>query len=204
MTDTKEQILTTALRLFARDGYEAVSVRTIAGELGMTKGALYRHYKNKQDIFDHIVERMFRIDAERAQTYAVPEQTYEASPEQYSHCDFKHIKDFTMAQLSFWTEDPFASDFRKMLSLEQYRNCEMGKLYSDCIIAGPVSYMEDIFREMMANGTLKQADPKQLAVEYYAPLHLLIQMWDGSKDQMILTQILEHHIDRFIQANAVS
>lgn len=58
MTDTKERILQTALRLFAEDGYEAVSVSTIAGELGMTKGALYKHYKNKQDIFDSIVARM--------------------------------------------------------------------------------------------------------------------------------------------------
>ena len=57
MTDTKERILQTALRLFAEDGYEAVSVSTIAGELGMTKGALYKHYKNKQDIFDSIVAR---------------------------------------------------------------------------------------------------------------------------------------------------
>ena len=59
MTDTKEKILMAALRLFAREGYEAVSVSDIAGELGMTKGALYKHYKNKRDIFDHIVARMF-------------------------------------------------------------------------------------------------------------------------------------------------
>ena len=39
---TKEDILIVALHLFARDGYEAVSVSQIAGELGMTKGALYR------------------------------------------------------------------------------------------------------------------------------------------------------------------
>lgn len=36
---TKEDILIVALHLFARDGYEAVSVSQIAGELGMTKGA---------------------------------------------------------------------------------------------------------------------------------------------------------------------
>lgn len=64
MTDTKERILESALRLFARDGYEAVSVSMIAGELGMTKGALYKHYKSKRDIFDSIVERMYRTDAE--------------------------------------------------------------------------------------------------------------------------------------------
>lgn len=35
--DTKEEILITALHRFARDGYEAVSVSQIAGDLGITK-----------------------------------------------------------------------------------------------------------------------------------------------------------------------
>lgn len=52
MRNRKEEILTVALHLFARDGYEAVSVSQIAGELDMTKGALYRHYKSKRDIFE--------------------------------------------------------------------------------------------------------------------------------------------------------
>ena len=56
--DTKERILLSALRLFARDGYEAVSVSSIAAELSITKGALYRHYQSKRDIFDHILARM--------------------------------------------------------------------------------------------------------------------------------------------------
>ena len=61
---TKEDILIVALHLFARDGYEAVSVSQIAGELGMTKGALYRHYESKRDIFEHIVKRMEQGDGE--------------------------------------------------------------------------------------------------------------------------------------------
>lgn len=40
---TREKILQTALHLFAREGYEAVSVSQIAGALGMTKSALYKH-----------------------------------------------------------------------------------------------------------------------------------------------------------------
>ena len=46
--NTKEKIMFAALKLFAKDGYEAVSVSAIAGELGITKGALYKHYKNKR------------------------------------------------------------------------------------------------------------------------------------------------------------
>lgn len=70
MADTKERILTIALQLFSREGYEAVSMRMIADALGITKGALYKHYESKRDIFDHIVARMRQADAQRAQEYA--------------------------------------------------------------------------------------------------------------------------------------
>ena len=72
MGNRKEEILIVALHLFARDGYEAVSVSQIAGELDMTKGALYRHYKSKRDIFDSIVKRMEQQDGEQASDYDMP------------------------------------------------------------------------------------------------------------------------------------
>lgn len=46
-----EKILIVALHLFARDGYETVYVSRIAGELDMTKGALYRHNKRKREAY---------------------------------------------------------------------------------------------------------------------------------------------------------
>ena len=134
MADTKEKILNTALRLFARDGYEAVSVRHISEELGMTKGALYRHYKNKRDIFDSIIERMIQIDAQRAGEYQMPVEIYDVSPDSYGNTSLESIQMFTIEQFRFWTEDEFASQFRKMLTLEQYRNEEMSELYSQCIV----------------------------------------------------------------------
>ena len=199
MSDTKEKILLTALRLFARDGYEAVSVSAIAGELGMTKGALYKHYKNKRDIFDHIVARMFQVDAERSRQYEVPEEQFDQSPAAYEDVSLENIRRFTLAQFAFWTEDEFASDFRKMLTLEQYRSAEMAELYSSCLVAGPVAYMEDIFREMISSGILNDADPKQLALEFFAPLYLLINMWDQAKDRTALAALLDCHITGFMQ-----
>ena len=199
MFDTKENILITALHLFARDGYEAVSVSTIAGALGMTKGALYKHYKNKRDIFDSIVERMYQIDAERAKQYEVPQVKYEIQPEAYKNQSVENIIEFTVAQFHFWTEDDFASDFRKMLTLEQYRNAEMAELYSQCIVAGPVAYMEDLIRELIKTGVLKEENPRQLAVEYYAPLFLLINMSDKAGENEDYTAILRNHTKHFMQ-----
>ena len=199
MADTKERILMAALRLFARDGYEAVSVSDIAGELGLTKGALYKHFKNKRDIFDSIVARMVQVDGERSRDYGVPEEPFDQSPSAYEQVSPENIRRFTLAQFTFWTEDEFASNFRKMLTLEQYRSAEMAELYSSCLVAGPVAYMEDIFREMRKKGLLREADPKQLALAYYAPLYLLIGMWDQADDKAALTALLEGHIARFIQ-----
>lgn len=199
MTDTKENILNTSLKLFARDGYEAVSVSTIAGKLGMTKGALYKHYKNKRDIFDSIVKRMYEIDEKRAQNYETPKYEYEKQPEEYKTVSLHSFARFTLAQFEFWTHDEFAADFRKMLMLEQYRSVEMAQLYKDCILSGPVKYTEDIFREMIKNGVLHDADPKQLAVEFYSPLYLLINLSDHTESKAEYKALLEKHIENFIE-----
>ena len=45
--NTKEKILLISLHLFAQNGYEATSVADIAEAVGVTKGALYKHFKNK-------------------------------------------------------------------------------------------------------------------------------------------------------------
>ena len=86
-----------------------------------------------------------------------------------------------------------------MLSLEQYRNEEMAELYSQCIVAGPVAYMEDLFRELMKKGILKEENPRQLAVEYYAPLFLLINMYDKSGENEEYIEILSNHTKRFME-----
>jgi AcrR family transcriptional regulator len=203
MADTKENILHTALRLFARDGYEAASVSDIAGELGMTKGALYKHYKNKRDIFDSIVERMYQMDVERAKKYEVPEETFDKSPSAYRNTAADKIKVFIEAQFHFWTEDEFAGNFRKMLTLEQYRNPEIMELYQKCLVKGPVSYMEDLFREMMEQGIWNKSNPKQLALEFYAPFYLLVSISDTTPDKKEAAKLLSAHVERFIEKNSV-
>ena len=70
---TKQKILTEALKLFSQNGYEAVSVEQIANAVGIKAPSLYKHYKGKRDIFDHILQRMNEMDLERAKKYEMPE-----------------------------------------------------------------------------------------------------------------------------------
>ena len=197
MNDTKERILTTALRLFARDGYEAVSVSDIAQALGMTKGALYKHYKNKRDLFDSMIARMLELDSSAARQYGMPEQAFQADESGYDQVDWDELRQFTLAQFRFWTEDAFACPLRRMLSLEQYRSEEMGKLYQEMVVAGPVHYTADIFRRMMAGGRMKPGDADALAAQFYAPMFLLIAMADGGAENGL--SVLQNLMDDFIR-----
>ncbi|MBB2913597.1 AcrR family transcriptional regulator [Streptosporangium becharense] len=58
--DTRTRIQDVALRRFAEQGYEATSLREIAEELGVTKAALYYHFKTKEDIVTSLVEDRVR------------------------------------------------------------------------------------------------------------------------------------------------
>ena len=86
---TKERILRTALELFAQNGYLGTSMNDIAGQLGFTKAALYKHYASKQEILDKIVERMNKMDYERAEAYEMPETEPDGFAEALKLCN-KH------------------------------------------------------------------------------------------------------------------
>ena len=188
-SDTKEQILLTALRLFAANGYEAVSVSDIAGALGMTKGALYRHYQNKRDIFDSILSRMEQRDAAQANDHDLPEGTKTEMEDAYQNASLDDVIDFSKSMFRYWTQDGFASSFRKMLTLEQYRSPEMGRLYQQYLAAGPLDYLTDLFAGMGL------PHPREKAVKLYGPMFLLYSVYDGAEEKekalSLLDEIME-------------
>ena len=177
MGNRKEEILIVALHLFARDGYEAVSVSQIAGELDMTKGALYRHYKSKRDIFDCIVQRMEQQDSEQARQNEVPEESIENVPEEYQNVSVEDFVGYSKSMFEYWTEDDFASSFRKMLTLEQFRNEEMQNLYQQYLVSGPAEYVKDLFKNMEIK------NPEEEAVKFYANMFFYYSMYDGAADK---------------------
>ena len=177
MGNRKEEILIVALHLFARDGYEAVSVSKIAGELDMTKGALYRHYKSKRDIFDCIVQRMEQQDSEQARQNEVPEESIEKVPEEYQNVSVEDFVGYSKSMFEYWTEDDFASSFRKMLTIEQFRSEEMQNLYQQYLVSGPAEYVKDLFKNMEIK------NPEENAVKFYANMFFYYSMYDGAADK---------------------
>lgn len=193
--DTKERILETALELFAQNGYPGTSMNDIAGRLGFTKATLYKHYTSKQEILDRIVERMNRMDYARAEEYEMPETEPDGFAEAYMHTPVQKIRAYSMAQFDHWTKDPFSSNFRKMLTLEQYRDPKLAQLYHDYLAGGPLEYMAAIFRKL----TDSDDAAMQLALEFYGPMYLLYSVYDSAENKKSVSALLAAHIDRFIE-----
>lgn len=189
MSQTKERILLASLSLFARDGYEAVSVRQIAAALDMTKGALYRHYTSKQDIFDHILLRMEQRDAENAADFSLPEGTLQEMPEQYRAASLSQLIAYSKAQFRYWTEDTFAAYFRRMLTLEQYRSEKMSTLYQQYLSSGPVGYVTDLL------DSLEIPQPHLAAAHLYAPMFLFYILYDHADDKAPVLRALDVTLD---------
>jgi len=61
MKDTREYIIDEAYKLFLNHSYEAVSISMISEAIGFTKGALYHHFRNKQELFRAVIDNHIPI-----------------------------------------------------------------------------------------------------------------------------------------------
>ena len=111
------------------------------------------------------------------------------------HTPVQKIRAYSMAQFDHWTKDPFSSNFRKMLTLEQYRDPKLAQLYHDYLAGGPLEYMAAIFRKL----TDSDDAAMQLALEFYGPMYLLYSVYDSAENKKSVSALLAAHIDRFIE-----
>ena len=182
---TKQRILAEAVSLFAKEGYEAVSVEQIAKAVGIKAPSLYKHYKSKRDIFDSILRFMEQRDGEQAAACSLPEVPPEVMPEAYQTSSVESLITFSKQQFRYWTEDAFASSFRKMLTVEQYRSQEMSALYQQYLGAGPLKYVADLLGSQTE------------ALLFYGPMYLLYSVYDDTDDKTSVHAMLDAHLERW-------
>ena len=106
--NTKEKILEEALKLFAQSGYMGTSMNDIASKLGVTKAALYKHYKSKQEILDSIIEKMNELDIARVKQYEMPEGDLEKVTAEYKETAFDKIKQYLASEPLTYMEALFS------------------------------------------------------------------------------------------------
>ncbi|MTQ95312.1 TetR family transcriptional regulator [Pseudoflavonifractor sp. BIOML-A6] len=194
---TKEKIAQAALELFSVRGYEAVSVRDIAGAVGIKESSIYNHFKCKQAIFDALVEESGRqIEA----IFAPYHLTGRPGPA-LAEMDFMRDTEALAALtgdvfLRFITDDGLRM-FRQMLTLEQYRNGEAGRCYRDIFIEAPIRFQTALFAQMMQRGIFRPGDPGAAAAQFYGPIFLLFSRCGGSAEEDAVRSALRDHVLQF-------
>ena len=193
----KEKILNKSLELFADKGFEAVSVSMISDGLGISKGALYKHYESKKAIFDAIIKRMEDTDYAMADSFELPGDIFEKMPEAYKESSLKQLFAFTLAMFIYWTENDFANKFRRLITIEQFNSDAMAKLYQQYLGSGPLQYTYELFKNMEE---LKGSpvSPKQLALDFYGPIYMLINLYDSWDDKQEVLSMAKSHIENFM------
>lgn len=123
----------------------------------------------------------------------MPEDEREEMPEQYETMSLDDFVKYSMSMFEYWTEDDFASSFRKMLTIEQFRSEEMQKLYQQYLAAGPAFYVKDLFESM------EIADSAEKAIRFYAMMHFYYSVYDGAEDKEQVKEEFETALNRMVR-----
>ena len=101
------------------------------------------------------------------------------------------LRAFMVDRFRYWTEDGLAHDYRRMLTLEQYKSSENMAMYQKVLGSGPVAYIEDMLGAMLDEGLLRGDDPKRMAIELYAPFFLLVSAADAVESKNARRRVLD-------------
>lgn len=182
---TKEKILLESMKLFSVQGFEAVSVRNIAAAVGVRDSALYKHFSNKQAIFDAIVEASRNKFLEKYQEML---QRY------YADIDFCEM---CLQMFRFQTQDKWIVSFRQMLIIEQFKNPYIAEIYKELFINMPIENQARIFSRLIQLGVMKDGNARVMSMELYAPFFLYHTIHMTGEELEQLEKELRQHVLNF-------
>ena len=198
--DTKHRILDEALTLFSEKGYANVYVSDIAGRVGIKAPSLYKHYRNKRAIFDAIIDEMNHRFEQQAQALSISGTDPTADAEVYKNMDEEHLIKLGNDLFRYYLHDSYTKRFRKMLTLEQFQDQELARVYSQQYFDMPLSYQGMLLGLMVSQGLLVTGNVPIMTLQFYAPIYMLLTVCDRepSREQEAL-ELLEGHIRQFDQ-----
>ncbi len=174
--NTKEKIFDVSLDLFSKKGYDSVSLREIADEVGIKKSSIYSHYSSKEailmDIFEYFTD-LFKYDEllnSKDLILSEDNSILLENPEMFYHQGSEAIRELFLNErnLKIW----------KLIFIQMHYNENIRIFYQNEILVKPLLFWNGFFTILKENGIIKpDCNPKLLAKEYYSfPIYLLLEM----------------------------
>lgn len=197
--NTKREILDAALELFSIYGFEVTSISQIADMVGIRKASLYSHFGSKQEILDALVKEVMEQYNSRSifarADWDSPDFTkdkQDISPDAAVQMILGHVR--------YIIHDPHISKSRKMLTIEQFQNPELGQLQTKQTYTDVMRYFTGFMRFLIRQGKLKDNDPEVMAAQLCLPISVWINLCDREPErENEALCLVERHIRQFFR-----
>ncbi|WP_288885916.1 TetR/AcrR family transcriptional regulator [uncultured Eubacterium sp.] len=196
--NTKERIIDEALTLFSEKGYANVYVADIAERVGIKAPSLYKHYKNKQAIFDAIIDGMKKRFLEQAGSLQINGEDASIDAEIYKNISEEQLIELGTKLFLYFLHDDYTRRFRKMLTIEQFHDKQLADVYMKQYVDDPLSYQGMLLGMIVSSGVLQTDNVEIMTLHFYAPIYMLLTICDRepSREEESL-KILKEHIRQF-------
>lgn len=168
-TQTKDKIFDTALDLFSKKGYDSVSVRTIASEVGIKESSIYNHYSSKKNILMSILnyfEEYFKgnpLDDENIR------KLLEENPEEFYHQGSEMFKQQIFEEKIL--------KIMKLIFVQMYQMDEVKEFFLREILGGSTDFWSDVFEILIQKNVIgSDCNPNKLAEMYFG--FSMFKLWE--------------------------
>ncbi len=202
--NTKELILEEALKQFSQKGFDGTSMSDIAGPLGISKAALYKHFESKQRIFDEIIAESgvkYKDFFEKLSVHFRKDSNSKMNKRDvdvYSSISAEGLCENVLTFVRFSMSDEYSRRVRRMLTISQFQRRELGEMYTRRYVDAMLGYDEKLFEQLMKAGVIKEGDPKVLAAMFYAPVIMHMGIWDREPERAKECETaIKKHVEQF-------
>lgn len=187
MSDLRPKISAAAHELFLEEGLEGISMRKVAQRVGVSAPALYRHYKNKDELLNEVVAGSLKI----LESYLEPALKAETPLARLRQLVTRFL-DFALEQpqtfeCAFAIRTPSIAGLSEELTRRNWRTFQLAVAQvAECMAAG-------IFRE---------GDPIETAIMLWAEAHGLITLYKLDRfgsDEAMFRSFFDRCIGRMIE-----
>lgn len=160
--DTKPKIITSALALYLKGGLEAVSMRKVADHAGLSAMAAYRHFKNKDDLLNHVVMEGFcRFQDYFSRAKAIPDP-------------IASLKLCMTLYADFAQEQP---EFYEMLFMAKLRSDDPElEQRSQKQIQMALLFLSERLKKCVSSGLIREVEPKANALRLWSLCHGMVSL----------------------------
>ena len=121
-----------------------------------------------------------------------------ADAEVYRSMDEDHLIKLGNDLFAYFLHDSYTKRFRKMLTLEQFKDKDLARVYSEQYFDRPLSYQGMLLGLLVAQGLLVTKNVPIMTLHFYAPIYMLLTVCDREPDrEPEALKLIEEHIRQF-------